>query len=116
MGVVATTTKPKGFFYYIIMAENKIYKLYSLIKNDKPIYVGVTSNIKQRIIAHTKNKDFDSYLIIKSYSDKKEANIAECGIIRYLSLFKNDFNINGKYEILCYKGMKRKIPTKINKL
>ena len=23
MGVVATTTKPKGFFYYIIMAENK---------------------------------------------------------------------------------------------
>jgi predicted GIY-YIG superfamily endonuclease len=86
--------------------REKPYKVYVLIKNDNPIYVGVTTNIKQRIENHKRTKDFDSYVIIKKYDDKKEALAAECGIIRYLSLFKNEFNINGKYEILCYQSMK----------
>ena len=85
------------------------YKVYVLIKNDNPIYVGVTTNIKQRIENHKRIKDFDSYIIIKKYDDKKEALAAECGIIRYLSLFKNDFNINSKYDILCYESMKREV-------
>ena len=91
------------------MSKLKIFKLYTLIKNDNPIYVGVTSNLKQRLISHKSDKDFDSYIIVKSYTDKKEALAAECGIIRYLSLFRSDFNINGKYEILCYNGMKRNV-------
>lgn len=89
--------------------REKPYKVYVLIKNDNPIYVGVTTNIKQRIENHKRTKDFDSYIIIKKYDDKKESLAAECGIIRYLSLFKNDFNINGKYEILCYESMKREV-------
>lgn len=89
--------------------REKPYKVYVLIKNDNPIYVGVTTNIKQRIENHKRTKYFDSYVIIKKYDDKKEALAAECGIIRYLSLFKNDFNINGKYEILCYESMKREV-------
>lgn len=84
----------------------KNYLLYVLIKNDNPIYVGVTRNIKQRLKQHKKIKNFDSYLIIKKYEKKEDALLSENAIIRYLSLFKNENNLNAKYEILCYTQMK----------
>ena len=39
--------------------------IYFLIKNNKIIYVGQSEYAEARIIFHTKNKNFDSYSIIK---------------------------------------------------
>lgn len=88
--------------------NKKPHKLYALIKNDNPIYIGVTCCLTSRLKKHKIDKDFDSFIVIKSYENRKEALNAECGIIRYLSLFRNEFNINAKYEILCYQAMKRR--------
>jgi len=66
----------------------EIHFLYALIKKNKPVYVGVSSNIRNRIKQHKRNgKDFDKYVIIKRFDDKKKAFIAENSIILFNSLF-----------------------------
>jgi len=73
------------------MTEQKkgliVWSLYVLIKNDKPIYVGVSSDIIKRTSNHRANKNFDSVHVIKKYKDKKEAYCAENSLIRFNSLF-----------------------------
>jgi len=81
----------------------KQYHVYALIKGTYPIYVGCSCSLSTRLSKHKKTKDFDYHLIIKSYDNKKDALVAENAIIRYLSYFANDENINGKFSVLQYE-------------
>ena len=64
--------------------------LYVLIKDKKPIYVGVTNDIKRRKQQHKQSgKAFDKMVVMKKYKQKKDAYIAENILIRY----------NGKFNI-----------------
>lgn len=65
-----------------------MYSLYALIKDKKPIYVGVTVDVSKRKRQHyLKGKEFDRVVVIKSYSTRKEALIAENSIIRFNGMF-----------------------------
>ena len=72
------------------------YSVYVLLKDLKPIYIGQTSNIKQRLKSH-KNKGFTDHIIIETFDNRRDALISERGIIKYLSCFENWNNINAKY-------------------
>ena len=51
----------------------KKYEVYLLIKDKKPVYIGCSVNLKNRLKSHRLSRDFDSYVVLKRYSDKKEA-------------------------------------------
>ncbi len=78
------------------MNSNNNFSVYVLVKNKKPIYVGCTNNIKNRLSKHKLQKDFDEYIIVKKYTTKKECLIAENSIIRFISLFGDDNWVNAK--------------------
>jgi hypothetical protein len=82
----------------------KIYCVYILIKDKKPIYVGSSSNIDNRIIKHKKTKDFDEFCILKKYETKKESLIAENSLIRFISIFGGKEWVNSKDQNLLHKG------------
>jgi hypothetical protein len=92
-GAYATREPDQGFFYlkYLIM-----YNLYCLLKDGKPIYVGVTKNIINRKSKHKKTKDFDQFIVIKKYKDKHLAYCAENSLIRFNGLFDIGLK-NAKY-------------------
>lgn len=74
-----------------------------------PIYVGFTSNLKSRIAKHRcSDKCFDGYVVVKTYESREEALIAENAIIRYLSMFGNPENVNGKYMDMVDKPLVRR--------
>lgn len=66
-------------------------------KLNSPVYVGVSTNVIRRLYKHSKTKVFDSYIILESFENKKEAYSAERGIIKYLSIFENENICNGLY-------------------
>lgn len=70
-------------------------------KINAPIYVGVSTNVIRRLYKHWADKSFDSYLILESFDNKKEAYAAERGIIKYLSIFQNENICNGLYMPFC---------------
>ena len=78
------------------MNKSISFSVYVLVKNKKPIYVGCSNNIKNRLSKHKLDKDFDEYIIVKTYSTKKEALIAENSIIRFISLFGDNDWVNAK--------------------
>ena len=78
------------------MNSNSNFSVYVLVKNKKPIYVGCSNNIENRLSKHKSNKDFDEHIIIKTYATKKEALIAENSIIRFISLFGDSNWTNAK--------------------
>jgi predicted GIY-YIG superfamily endonuclease len=61
--------------------------LYALVKDKKPIYIGVTNNIEKRKKNHSVDKDFDYIFVIKSYKTRKEALNAENAIVRFNGVF-----------------------------
>jgi predicted GIY-YIG superfamily endonuclease len=73
------------------------YLVYVLIKDKCPIYVGLTTNIKSRILRHRKDKLFDGYLIIEEFDKKEEAFTAERAIIKFMSITKSKKVLNGFY-------------------
>ncbi len=77
------------------------YSVYALLKDKKPIYIGCTKNLKERIAAHKKNKKFDTCKVIKTYTNKEQAFSAENAILRYETLFGLSDLINKKDESLC---------------
>lgn len=70
-------------------------------KINAPVYVGVSTNVIRRLYKHWGVKHFDSYLILESFDNKKEALAAERGIIKYLSIFPNETICNGLYMPFC---------------
>ena len=84
--------------------ETKIYHLYLLddVKTFKPIYVGLTRDLRNRIYKHEKTKNFDGVLILESFSDKKEGLAAERCLIKFFSHFEFESIVNGLYvNIAC---------------
>jgi len=63
------------------------YVVYILVKNGKPIYIGKTQSLTSRIIAHTKKKDFDEYIIAGCYSDWATAGFHERVLIDFAIKF-----------------------------
>ena len=82
----------------------KLHLVYILIKDKKPVYVGCTSNLKNRLSKHKLTKDFDEHIILKEYVNKKEALSAENSIIRFISIFGGDEWINKKNVLLVFDG------------
>lgn len=87
-----------------------MYYLYALIKNEKPIYIGVTTNVKARKNQHSKEKDFDRIIIIKEYEDKQLALCAENAIIRLNGIIDIGL-VNAKHEEDIAKNLYIKNPT-----
>lgn len=76
------------------MANEKEFIVYALIHNSNPIYVGCTSDVKNREYNHRLSKVFDYLMIIKSYDTKEEALAVENGIIRFMSLMPDGSFVN----------------------
>lgn len=69
-----------------------------MVNVDVPIYVGISSDIDRRIIAHKyTGKEFTRHVIIEEFQNKQRALDAERCIIKYLSLFGMESNVNAKY-------------------
>lgn len=80
------------------------YGVYVLMKEESPIYVGYTSNIEKRLKSHKSNKDFDDYIVLKSYKTKKEALIAEYAILSFLTLFGGKDILNSKIKFFRHSS------------
>lgn len=84
--------------------NNNEWCVYILIKEKKPIYVGCSVNLYNRLISHKKNKDFTDYIILKKYNNKKDAYCAENALIRFISIFGGNDWLNEKYIQLLIEG------------
>ena len=83
-----------------------MYYVYILVKDKKPIYIGVTKNIPNRISKHKSNKDFDGYLIFHESESKIECLLIERSIIKFNSFYISKEDIlcdNKKYVNYLYK-------------
>ena len=91
----------------------KKYCVYLLIKDKKPVYIGCSVNLKNRLKSHRLSKDFDSYIVLKQYNDKKEALSAENALIRFISIFGGEEWLNSKdFQLVLmgnYKGFNNSI-------
>jgi predicted GIY-YIG superfamily endonuclease len=74
----------------------KKWHLYVLIKDNNPVYVGLSTDIETRIKKHRTNKHFDKYLVLESFDDKKQALAAERCIIKFYTLFRKHDWLNGE--------------------
>lgn len=84
--------------------EKRKFSVYLLIKDNKPIYVGCSSNVKNRISNHKRTKKFDDYYVLKKFETKEQALIAENILIRYISVFEDDKWLNSKDINLVFDG------------
>lgn len=89
--------------------KEKLYYVYALIKDRKPIYVGCTCDVLKRVSQHKIKKEFSGYVIIEVFKSKAEALISERGIIKFISLQNNNENLNAKYDrftdVTMYKNI-----------
>lgn len=81
------------------------FGVYVLTKNKKPVYVGCTANLSMRLNYHKRFKDFDNYIVLKQYQDKKQALTAEQSIILFLSVFGDKDVLNGRYKNLTASAL-----------
>ena len=87
--------------------KKEFYCIYALIKNNKIVYIGQSSNILGRLSSHlNSNKSFDSWSIIDSWSyiDSDSFNKIE---MEYIKKFKPKYN-----QELTKKRYKKKLRTK----
>lgn len=81
------------------------WKVYALCRNKNCIYVGCTSNLKNRLKQHKSNKNFESYIVLSKHNNRKDALLAERSIIKFLSVFGSDEIYNSKYETLSLEAI-----------
>jgi len=72
------------------------YKVYILYNYEKPIYIGMTSNIIFRVDAHKRTKTFTHYAILGCFGNKQDALFVERTLIKFISFCDLGFE-NGKY-------------------
>ena len=72
--------------------------VYALVKDKKPIYVGSSSNLKERMKNHSYKKVFDYSLVISEHETKDQALLAERSIIKFLSMFPRGEIQNALYQ------------------
>lgn len=97
-----TFDKMAGFLF-----KKMRYLVYALVKDEKPVYIGVTANLYKRISAHKSDKDFDNVIIICSKDNRKDAYLAENSIIRFITLFTENQFYNGADILLSYERQTR---------
>lgn len=81
-----------------------IYSVYALVKDDICVYVGCTSNLKNRLKNHKQSKDFNKHIVIEYFDNKNEALLAEKSIIKFLSIFGGKELLNARYDYLSFSG------------
>jgi predicted GIY-YIG superfamily endonuclease len=80
------------------------YSVYALIGTKRPVYIGMTTNIQERLHRHRANgKVFGSHYIIETFRDKSQALAAERVLIKFLSLFGNEIYNTQAFFHLIYK-------------
>jgi hypothetical protein len=70
--------------------------IYALTAYNQIVYIGLTSNIKQRLTAHKKDKAFDNYLIVDEAGDRETEYLC----INELKPYYNKIVLNVKLGIL----------------
>ena len=101
------------------MIAQKKYYLYVLYeeKSKKPIYIGLSCNLKQRINQHKKTKVFDAVALIENYEKKEDGLIAERALIKFFSLFKSEKILNSLYaRFSCDTAQVLNFNNKINEI
>jgi predicted GIY-YIG superfamily endonuclease len=83
----------------------KTHCVYTLLQNEKPIYVGCTSDIRRRIAAHRRSRSFDGYIVVKSYDSREEALSAENAIIRFISILNDPSIENALFDGLTARTL-----------
>jgi hypothetical protein len=91
----------KRLFQYTHIMEDP-HSVYILTRKNKAVYIGCSKTVKSRVVQHRKDKDFDSYTILKTYRTKQEALNAENAIIRFLTLFGDGDWYNAEDVCLSY--------------
>ena len=84
--------------------KKREFSVYLLIKDKKPVYVGCSCNVKNRISHHKKTKEFDKYYTLKKFETKEQALIAENILIRFISVFGGENWLNSKDVNLVLDG------------
>jgi hypothetical protein len=85
------------------------HQVYILFKNETPIYVGCSNNIKARLRNHKKTKEFDSYSIVFSNAERCKSLDVERSLItaiKYInpkSLNMKGFVLISDCEIIKFK-------------
>jgi len=79
-----------------------MYHIYLLILKEKAVYVGCSKKVKERISKHKKDKDFDSYMVIREFKDRKRALDFEKGIISFMMLFDPNNCLNKTNDMLYW--------------
>lgn len=80
------------------------YKVYALIRDKKPVYVGMTTSLPKRVEQHRKSgKIFEEVYIIESINDKKQALAAERTLIKFISAFGHEVYNTQAFFHLLYK-------------
>lgn len=97
----------KPYLETIEEKKETIYSVYALIKDKKPVYIGMTSNMDRRIIRHKEDKDFDSYVCLSEFKNKQSALDRE----RTLSTFVETFYFDEYYN----KGVSKVVINNIKK-
>lgn len=88
-----------------------MYYVYILMKNERPVYVGMSKNIEQRIKTHRSKRpkgEFDGYSIFFKSKSKQECLLVERSLIKFSSLYENRSEVlplNAKYENCGYKSI-----------
>lgn len=85
-----------------VLIDIKIWSVYFLYLNSEIIYIGCTSNIKQRMSSHKQKRKFDSYSIHYYSSDKDRAESVEKILIRF-SKMHTDLKLENKQTHNYYK-------------
>lgn len=88
------------------------YKVYALIRNKECVYVGFSSNVKNRVSSHRSKKKFDDYIIISTHQSREDALLAERSIIKFLSIFGSKNICNALYSELHIKAQTKGIAPK----
>lgn len=79
-----------------------MYHIYILILKEKPIYIGCSKKVKQRISKHKKDKIFDSYMVVREFKNRNTALDFEKGMISFMMLFDSDNCLNKTNDMLYW--------------
>jgi predicted GIY-YIG superfamily endonuclease len=86
------------------MAKSTRYKVYALVLEGKPVYIGMTTNITRRVEQHRQmGKIFNSTYTIESLADKKQALAVERTLIKFISAFGHEVYNTQDFFGLYYK-------------
>lgn len=88
-----------------------MYYVYVLMKNERPVYAGVSGNIEQRISSHRSRRpkgEFDGHIIFFKSKSKQECLLVERSLIKFSSLYEDRTEVlpsNAKYENCGYQSI-----------